>query len=93
MNLLQTLPDDCTLEEIQYQLYVVAKLKNSDASIKAEGTLSHHHVEQRLLAASEMMTLSTNDWNIFIKSLDETETMPRPKLSAAMKRYKDWQKA
>lgn len=48
INLLQTLPDDCTLEDIQYHLYIVAKLKKSEARIKTEGTLSHQEVEQRL---------------------------------------------
>jgi len=48
INLLQTLPDNCSLEDIQYHLYVITKLKKSEASIKAEGTLSHREVEQRL---------------------------------------------
>ena len=48
MNLLQTLPDDCSLEDIQYHLYIIAKLKKSEARIKAEGTLSHQEVERRL---------------------------------------------
>jgi hypothetical protein len=48
MNLLQTLPDDCSLEDIQYHLYIIAKLKKSEARIKAEGTLSHQEVERHL---------------------------------------------
>jgi hypothetical protein len=29
IELLDTLPDDCTLEDIQYHLYVVTKVKKS----------------------------------------------------------------
>jgi len=48
MNLLDTLPDDCTLEDIQYHLYIITKVKNSQARIKAEGVLSQDEVNQRL---------------------------------------------
>jgi len=48
MNLLDTLPDDCTLEDIQYHLCIITKVKNSQARIKAEGVLSQDEVNQRL---------------------------------------------
>lgn len=48
MNLLETLPDDCTLEDIQYHLYVITKVKSSQARVKAEGVLSQDEVNQRL---------------------------------------------
>ncbi|WP_296000479.1 hypothetical protein [Rugamonas sp.] len=48
MSLLQSLPDDCSLEDIQYHLYVVMKIKKSEARIQAEGTLSQQEVTQRL---------------------------------------------
>ncbi len=48
LNLLQTLPDDCTLEDIQYHLYVITKLQKSKARVETEGTLSHAEVERRL---------------------------------------------
>jgi uncharacterized protein (DUF1778 family) len=45
---------------------------------------------KQILAESETITLSTRDWNAFAKALDNTEK-PRPKLTAAMKRHRDWQ--
>jgi hypothetical protein len=48
LNLLQSLPDDCSLEDIQYHLYLITKIKKSEARVKAEGTISHAEVEQRL---------------------------------------------
>ncbi len=48
MNLLETLPDDCTLEDIQYHLYIIAQVKNSQSRVKAEGVLSQDEVNQRL---------------------------------------------
>ncbi|MFZ2855434.1 MAG: DUF1778 domain-containing protein [Rhodocyclaceae bacterium] len=46
---------------------------------------------RQILAETEMLTLSARDWDVFAKSLDDTET-PRPKLAAAMDRHRDWQK-
>lgn len=45
---------------------------------------------KQILAESETITLSSRDWNAFAKALDNTEK-PRPKLTAAMKRHRDWQ--
>ena len=45
---------------------------------------------KQILADSQSITLSSRDWNTFIKALDNTEK-PRPKLSAAMKRHSEWQ--
>ena len=45
---------------------------------------------KQILAESEMMTLTSRDWNAFAKALDNTDK-PRPKLSAALKRHRDWQ--
>lgn len=46
---------------------------------------------REILAEKEMVTLSPRDWVAFAKALDNTEK-PRPKLAAAMTRYRDWQK-
>lgn len=43
---------------------------------------------KQILAESEMITLTSRDWNAFTKALDDTDKR-RPKLSAAMKRYRD----
>ena len=44
---------------------------------------------RQILAENEMITLTSRDWNAFAKALDNTDK-PRPKLSATMKRHRDW---
>lgn len=46
---------------------------------------------KEILAKEEMVTLTSRDWSAFARALDDTEK-PRPKLAAAMKRHRDWQK-
>ena len=46
--LLKTLSDDCSMEDIQYHLYVIEKVKNGLARAEAEGALPQSDVEQRL---------------------------------------------
>lgn len=48
ISLLESLPDDCSLDDIQYHLYVLAKIEKSDDRVKAEGTLSQEDVKLRL---------------------------------------------
>ena len=43
---------------------------------------------KQILAESEMITLTSRDWNAFVKALDNGDKR-RPKLSAAMKRYRE----
>lgn len=45
---------------------------------------------RQILAEAEMITLTAKDWNAFAKALDNADT-PRPKLSAALQRHRDWQ--
>ncbi len=45
---------------------------------------------RQILAEREMLTLTSRDWNAFAKALDNLDK-PRPKLSAAMKRHREWQ--
>jgi len=42
---------------------------------------------KQILAESEMITLTSRDWNAFAKALDNSDKR-RPTLSAAMKRYR-----
>lgn len=44
-SLLETLPADATLEDVQYHLYVLEKLKRSEERSRAEGSISHQEVE------------------------------------------------
>jgi uncharacterized protein (DUF1778 family) len=45
---------------------------------------------KQILAEKEMITLTSRDWNAFAKALDNAEK-PRPRLSAAIKRHRNWQ--
>jgi hypothetical protein len=47
-ELLKKLPDDCTLEDIQYHLYVLEKVRRGIERAEIEGSLSQEQAEQRL---------------------------------------------
>ena len=45
--LLSKLPDDCSLEDIQYHLYVIEKVRNGLEAADSHGTIPQDEVEQR----------------------------------------------
>jgi len=45
---LQKLPDDCTFEDLQYELYVLEKIRKSEESIARDGTISHEDAKRRM---------------------------------------------
>lgn len=47
-SLLEALPDDSSLEDIQYHLYVLEKVKRGEERAESEGTLSEVEARQRL---------------------------------------------
>lgn len=47
-TLLDKLPDDCSLEDVQYHLYVVEKIHRGIERAEKEGTLSQDEVERKL---------------------------------------------
>ncbi|BAY57597.1 hypothetical protein Q2T42_04355 [Leptolyngbya boryana CZ1] len=47
-SLLTQLPDDCTLEDIQYHLYVLTKVQQGLEAAKTQGTVSQELAEQHL---------------------------------------------
>ncbi len=47
-SLLQKLPNDCTIEDIQYHLYVIEKINRGLERIKREGGIPQEVVERRL---------------------------------------------
>jgi len=47
-TLLERLPDDCTIEDIQYHLYVLEKIQKGIERAEKEGTSSHEEVKKRL---------------------------------------------
>jgi hypothetical protein len=46
--LLSKLPDDCSLEDIQYHLYVIEKVRNGLEAADSQATVPQEEVEQRL---------------------------------------------
>ncbi|MEW6349060.1 MAG: hypothetical protein AB1646_08350 [Thermodesulfobacteriota bacterium] len=46
--LLSHLPEDCSLEDIQYHIYVMEKVRRGLHVADTEGTLSQDEVEKRL---------------------------------------------
>lgn len=46
--LLDNLPDDCSLEDVQYHLYVVEKIHKGLQRAETEGMLSQDEVERKL---------------------------------------------
>jgi predicted transcriptional regulator len=47
-ELLGKLPNDCSLEDIQYHLYVLEKVRNGLEAADAEGTVPQNEAEARL---------------------------------------------
>jgi len=46
--LLKKLPDECTLEDIQYHLYVIEKIQRGIQAAEQHGSLTQEQAEQRL---------------------------------------------
>ncbi len=46
-SLLSKLPDDCTLEDVQYHLYVIEKIRRGLQRAETEGTISQEEAERR----------------------------------------------
>ncbi|KAF0192332.1 MAG: hypothetical protein FD165_957 [Gammaproteobacteria bacterium] len=46
--LLDKLPDDCSIEDVQYHLYVVEKIHRGIERAAAEGALAQDEVERKL---------------------------------------------
>lgn len=47
-SLLNRLPENCTLEDVQYHLYVVEKISKGLARAESEGVLTQEEVERKL---------------------------------------------
>ena len=46
--MLNKLPDDCSLEDIQYHLYVLEKIQRGTERAVTEGTVNQEEAEERL---------------------------------------------
>jgi hypothetical protein len=47
-SLLERLPEDSSLEDVQYHLYVIEKIRRGLERAEAEGVISHVQAEDRL---------------------------------------------
>jgi hypothetical protein len=47
-DVLADLPDDCTEEDVQCQLYLIEKINRSEASLARKGGISHAKVKRRV---------------------------------------------
>jgi hypothetical protein len=47
-ELLDHLPDNCTVEDVQYQLYVIEKINRSEESLRRDGGIPHEEVKRRV---------------------------------------------
>lgn len=47
-EMLDQLPDEATVEDIHYHLYVLEKIRRGEQRAKTEGTLTQDEVEARL---------------------------------------------
>lgn len=52
-KLLNKLPDDCSVEDVQYHLYVMEKVRRGLEDAQSNGTISQEEAEARL---SEWLT-------------------------------------
>ena len=52
---------------------------------------THHDDMAKDVSKNEMITLTAWDWNTFVKALDNADK-PRPKLAAAIRHYREWQR-
>ncbi len=47
-ELIERLPDDCTVEDVQYHLYVQQKVERGLKDVRAGRVLSHEEVERQM---------------------------------------------
>ena len=52
LQMIQRLPDDCTLEQIQYHLYVREQVGRGLADIEAGRVVSHEEAKRRIAECS-----------------------------------------
>lgn len=48
LDLVKKLPDDCSLDDIQYHLYVMQTIERGRAEVAQGKTVSHEQVKQEL---------------------------------------------
>jgi hypothetical protein len=48
INMVNSLPEDCSYEDIQYHLYVIEKVKHSQKVSEEQGSIPQNEIENRL---------------------------------------------
>lgn len=47
-NMVQNLPEDCTIEDVQYRLHLINKIRRGEERLANEGGISQEEAEKRL---------------------------------------------
>jgi len=47
-TMIANLPDECTIEDIQYHLYVIEKIQNGIDDVDNGKTFTHHEAEEKM---------------------------------------------
>ena len=72
--LLSKMPDDCSLEDIQYHLYVIEKVRNGLETADTEGSIPQEEVEQRLtLVERNQLTKPWGPQSTLFRLCDDTD--------------------
>lgn len=59
--LLSKLPDDCSIEDIQYHLYVIDKVRRGLEVADSQGTVTQAEVERRLSKCLQSRMVSASN--------------------------------
>ena len=46
-ELIDRMPNDCTAEDIQYELYLLEKIRRAENSLRRDGGIPHEEVRRR----------------------------------------------
>jgi hypothetical protein len=46
LNLVEQMPDDCTVDDIHYQLYVIDKINRGEDALRRRGGIPHAQVRK-----------------------------------------------
>lgn len=47
-DMVQNLPEDCTIEDVQYRLHLINKIRRGEERLAKEGGVSQEEAEKRL---------------------------------------------
>lgn len=47
-NMIQNLPEDCTIEDVQYRLHLINKIRRGEERLAKEGGISQEEAKKRL---------------------------------------------